>query len=179
MFRTVSRRLIPLLVGFFIGASVFEVVKSVHRMNGAERFANQVLVFQMPAPQISAITLKRLGCSDAELECSVRDVTFRSDGTGTYIGYANDEFKGEYKTEFDPRDFAYLVEQFYKQRFFELAQQQYATVPDEEKIVLEVKTNDGLRVVTTRNWHSTPSELRALHALVDHMTFQFVWEPVE
>src|SRR5262250_618780 len=148
MFSTLSGRVIASIVGFFLGWTVFQVARPAAELPAVER-----------APvQISSITLKRQGCSDPELECSVYDVTFRSDGSGTFIGYKNNkDYDGTFNSVFDPRDFTLLVEHFEKERVLELPQQ-YETVPEDETVVLEVMTNEGLRVFTTHNWPSTPTE---------------------
>jgi hypothetical protein len=167
MFRTISRRVIASLVGFFLGWTVFQVARPAP--------AAEVPVIERAAVQISSITLKRQGCTDAELECPVYDVTYRSDGSGTFIGYKNNEsYDGKFNTVFDPRDFAFLVEQFEKHRFLDIPQH-YATSPDEETVVLEVMTNEGPRVFTTHNWSSIPSELRVLEAVVDNLSYQVIW----
>lgn len=169
MFWTISRRLMASLVAFFVGWGVFQVVRPVERLRAVES----------PGIQILAITLKAKGCADAELECRVYDATFWSDGTGTYVGYANvDDWKGTFKSDFEQREFAYLVEQLERHRFFELPDY-YASDSVEETVVLEVLTNEGLRVVTTHNWRSTPNELRVIQALIDHQICQTGWERVE
>ena len=168
MLRTMSRRVIASLVGFFVGFVVFQIVRPVADLPPAK---SQL--------QITSITLKRQGCSDAELECPVYDLTLRSDGTGTFVGYKNnEEYDGKFDTVFDPQDFAYIAEQIERQRFFELPQQ-YATSPEQETVVLEVETSEGLRVVTTHNWSSTPNAIRTLQALVDHESYQVVWTEAE
>ena len=169
MLSTISYRLIATILGFFLGWTVFHVARPVATLPGVER----------PTPQILSITLRRQGCSDPALECSVYDVTFRSDGRGTFIGYKNnDDYDGKFNTIVDKRDFNLLVHEFEKQHFFDLPQQ-YATTPDEETVVLEVVTNEGLRVVTTHNWAYTPSELRVLQSLVDYQSYQSNWANAE
>jgi hypothetical protein len=153
----------------FIGWVAFVIVRPTQELRAVVK----------PGPsQILAITLKRQGCPDAELECPVYDVTFHSDGTATYIGYANDEFIGTYTSQYSQQDFAYLVEQLQRERLFDLPHV-YPAAPVEETQVLEVLTSDGSRVLTTSNWESTPAELRALQALVDRQTFEVEWEKVE
>ncbi len=165
MFWTMTCRVIVSFVAFFVGWAAFVIVRPV-----------QVLRAPKPvASQISAITFKRQGCSNAELECPVYDVTFRSDGTATYFGYANDEFIGTFTAKYPQRNFAFLVEQLQRERFFDLPKF-YPAGPVEETMVLEVSTNEGSRVLTTNNWDSTPSELRALHALVDYQTYVVEWD---
>src|SRR5689334_385735 len=166
MFWTISGRVFVSIVTFFLGWAVFQIARPP---------LVELATIERPARQISSITLKRKGCSDPALECSVYDVTFRSDGSGSFIGYKNNnEYDGKFNTIFDPRDFTMLVQEFEKQHFFDLPQY-YATVPDEETVVLEVMTNEGVRVVTTRNWAHTPSELRVLQSLVDYQSYQMNW----
>ena len=169
MFWTMSGRVFAAIVAFFLGWTVFQIARPIAELPTIEG----------PARQISSITLKRQGCSDPELQCSVYDVTFRSDGSGSFIGYKNnDEYDGKFNTIFDWQDFTMLVEEFEKQHFFDLPEH-YATLPDEETVVLEVVTNDGVRVVTTHNWAETPSELRVLQSLVDYQCYQTNWADAE
>ena len=168
MFWTITCRTMASIVAFMIGWAAFVVVRPLQELRAPQ-----------PVPsQITAITLKRQGCTDAALECPVFDATFRSDGTATFTGYANDEFIGTYNAQYPQRDFAYLVEQFQRERFFDLPRV-YPAGPVEDTIVLEVSTTDGTRVLTTNNWDSTPAELRALQALVDRQTFNVVWDKAE
>lgn len=169
IFWSITCRVLVSVVAFLIGWAAFVIVKPTEELRA---------VNNPGASQILAITLKRQGCVDAELECAVYDATFRSDGTATFIGYANDEFIGTYTSQYSPRDFEYLVEQFQRERFFDLPRV-YPAAPVEETQVLEVLTTDGGRVLTTSNWDSTPAELRALQALVHRQTFEVEWEKVE
>jgi hypothetical protein len=170
MFWTITCRLMASIVAFLIGWTAFVVVRPTPAVSP--------LALEPLGRQVTAITLKRQGCTNAELECPVYDVTFRSDGTATYVGHANDEFIGTYFARYSCQDFAYLVEQLEREGFFDLPRS-YPAGPVEETWVLEVATNDGLRVLTTNNWSSTPSELRALQALLDRQTFNVVWDEVE
>jgi len=165
MLWTISRRLVASLVGLLLGWTVFHVVRPVAKLPAAER-----------APvQISAITLKRLGCSDASLECPVYEMTLRKDGTGTFIGYKNNgEYDGKFITTFSLRDFTILAKQFEEQGFFEMRQPP-ATSPQQEEVVLEVETNEGERVITTDNWLNTPTKLRVLYGLIDLQGCQVTW----
>jgi hypothetical protein len=170
MFWTISRRIVASLLGFLLGWTVFQIAKPA---------TAEVPAIPRPAAEISSITLKRQGCSDAELECPVYEVTFYKGGTGRFIGYKNnDDYDGRFNTVFDPLDFAFLADQFEKQHFMELPQH-YATAPDEETVVLEVMTNEGLRVFTTHNWSSMPTELRVLEALVDNQSYEVSWTDAE
>jgi hypothetical protein len=169
MFATISGRVFASIVAFFLGWTVFQIARPVAEVPAVERAPAQVL----------SITLKRQGCFDRRYECSVYDVTFRSDGSGTFIGYKNnDDYDGKFNTVFDPQDFTLLVQEFEKQHFFDLPQH-YSAVPDEETVVLEVVTSDGVRVVTTHNWTTTPSELRVLQSLVDYQSYQMDWADAE
>ncbi|HEU4433961.1 MAG TPA: DUF6438 domain-containing protein [Pyrinomonadaceae bacterium] len=169
MLWAISCRVIATILGFVLGWAVFQVVRPVAELPG---------LYQR-APEIRSITLKRQGGIDSQFECSVYDVTFRSDGTGTFIGYKNNgDYDGKFDTNFDPHDFDLLVYEFEKQHFFELAQH-YETTPDTETVVLEVVTSEGVRVVTTHNWSTTPSALRVLHALVDYQSYQMDWTKAE
>lgn len=169
MLWTISCRVMATILGFVLGWTVFQVARPVATLPG---------IYQ-PAPEIRSITLRRQGCSDPGLECSVYDVTFRSDGTGTFIGYKNnDDCDGKFNAIFDRRDFNLLVHEFEQQHFFDLPQH-YPTTPDEETVVLEVVTSDGVRVVTTHSWAYTPSQLRVLQSLVDYQSYQTNWVDAE
>lgn len=173
MFWTMGRRLIASFVGFFVGWGMFAIVNPMQNEVG-------------PHSRISAITLKRFGCVNAELECPVYEVTFRGDGIAYYTGHANDDLIGKFKADFDAREFAMLVEQFNRQRFFELptdsgvvgsADSTASRV--EERTEIEVVTSDGSRQLTTVNWTDTPPGLRSLQALLDFQTYQMVWDELE
>ena len=168
MFWTMSCRVLVSIVAFFVGWAAFVIVRP----------GEDLRALKPGASQISAITFKRQGCSDAELRCPVYDVTFRNDGTATYIGYANDDFIGTFTADYPQRNFAFLVEEVQREKFFDLPQV-YPVGPVEETMVLEVSTNEGTRVMTTHNWNSTPAELRTLHALVDYQTFVVEWDEVK
>lgn len=165
MFWTMSRSAIASIVGFFLGCTFFQIVRP----------QEEVARLEPPVRQVLSITLKQYGCTDSELKCPVYDVTFNSDGTATYTGYANDNFIGKYKGDLEQDDFALLVEQIREQQFFELPQH-YVDTPEEERISLEVVTSDARRQITTYNWSSTPVELRALQALVGQQVYHVYWE---
>ncbi|HEU4768002.1 MAG TPA: DUF6438 domain-containing protein [Pyrinomonadaceae bacterium] len=160
-----TRRAIAATVAFLIGWSIFHVVTPVQ----------EVAIPEMPDLEVRSITLKHYGCTDAELKCSVFDVTFRSDGTATYIGYSNDDFIGKHKSLIGEHDFDTLVEQIQKQGFFELPPD-YNTEIEEEQIKIEVVTNEGLRVVRFNNWSDTPVELRILDALIEEQIYHMYWD---
>ena len=168
MWWTITCRGIASVVTFLIGWTVFAITRPTEEIR------------RLPEPtrHISAITLKRLGCSDAERRCPVFEATFRSDGTASYMGYANDDYIGEYKGQYNPNDFTYLVEQIQKQEFFDLPVG-FSTTPALETTTVEVVASDGVHVVTTYNWLSTPAGLRALQALIEQQTFEAEWEKVE
>jgi hypothetical protein len=167
MLWSMTCRVIVSVVTFFIGFTVFQVARPTEEHPAPK-----------PAAQILAITLKRHGCSDAERKCPVYEATFRSDGTSSYIGYANDNFIGKYEGTYDPKDFVYLVEQIEQQGFFELTSA-FPTGPVEETTGLEVVTSEGVKLVTTNNWSSTPSGLRALQAMIEQQTYEAEWEEVD
>ena len=164
---TITSRVIASVVTFLIGWTVFAIASPPEELRLPE-----------PTRQILSITLRRQGCSDAERRCPVYDATFRSDGTCSYMGYANDDYIGEYKGEYDPQDFTYIVEQINKQGFFELPVAFQASSATETTSV-EIVTNEGTRVVTTYNWASAPAGLRALQALIEQQTYEADWEKVE
>jgi len=166
MFWPMTRRAIAATVAFLIGWTVFQIVTPVQ----------EVAIPDMPDLQIRSITLRHQGCVDAELKCAVFEVTFRSDGTASYIGYANDDdFIGKFKATIDERDFDHLVEQIGKQQFFEFPSD-YNTDEAEEDVKLEVVTNEGLRTVRFNNWSSTPIELRVLDALIEEQSCHVYWD---
>jgi len=165
---TMTCRVIASVVTFLVGWAVFAIFEP----------AEEIRRLPEPTRHISAITLKRLGCADAERQCAVYEATFWSDGTGRYVGYANDDYIGEYKGKFNLNDFDSMVEQINKQRFFDLPPA-FSTTPTLETTTVEVVASDGVRVVTTYNWLSTPSGLRALQALLEQQTYEVDWEKVE
>jgi len=165
---TITCRVIASVVTFLIGWTVFAIARP----------SEEIRRLPEPARQISAITLKRLGCSDAERKCPVFEATYRSDGTSRYFGYANDDYIGEYQGDFNPQDFNYIVEQIDRQGFFE-SPLVLADSPVTETTTIEVVTNDGVRVVTTHNWASTPSGLRALQSLIEQQAYQTDWAKFE
>lgn len=167
MLWTMSCRLIASIVTFFVGFAVFQIARSTEEIRVAE-----------PTSQIIAITLKRQGCSDADRKCPVYDATFRSDGTCTYMGYANDEYIGRYEGTYDVNDFAAFVEQIDQQGFFELPLA-FSAGPVEETTGVEVVSTDGVKRVTTYNWSSTPSGLRALQSMIEQQTYEADWEETE
>jgi len=162
MLCTITCRVIASVLAFLVGCAVFEIVRPTEELRLAE-----------PKSQILSISLQRQGCSDAERKCPVFEATFRSDGTCTFIGYANDAFIGKYEAQYE--DFGYLVEQVEKQGFFELPLAP-ATGPMEETVAVEVITSDGVKRLTTQNWASTPSGLRALQAVIEEETYEVDWE---
>lgn len=162
MLCTITCRVMASILAFVVGCAVFEVVRPTEELRLPE-----------PKSQILSISLKRQGCSDAERKCPVFDATFRSDGTGTFIGYANDAFIGKYEAQYE--DFAYLAEQVEKQGIFDLPLG-LATGPVEERVTVEVVTTDGVKRLTTQNWASTPSGLRALQAVIEQETYEVDWE---
>jgi len=163
---TITCRVFASVVTFLVGWTVFAI---------ASPTTVELPVPERAAPQILSITLRRQGCSDAERECPVYDATYRSDGTCTYVGYANDEFIGKYEGDYNPQDFTDLVEQINKQGFFELPLV-YPTSPAIETTSIEVFTSDGVRLVTTYNWASTPVGLRSLQALIEEQAYAADWE---
>ena len=168
MMWTMTCRVIVSVVTFLIGWTVFAIARPNEEI---QRLPER-------PPQISAITLMRLGCSDAERKCPIFQATYRSDGTCRYFGYANDDYNGEYKGDYNPNDFLNMVEQINKQGFFEMP----LAFPDSsvtETTTVEVLTSEGTRHVTTYNWSSTPSGLRALQSLIEQQAYESNWEKVE
>lgn len=168
MMWTITCRVIVSVVTFLIGWAVFAIANPTEEIRRLPE----------PSRQISAITLKRFGCPDLERQCPVYEVTFWRDGSGSYTGYANDEFIGNYKGKYNLNDFTDMAEQINKQGFFELPPA-FSTTPTLETTTIEVIASDGVRVVTTYNWLSTPSGLRALQALIEQQTYEVDWEKVE
>jgi hypothetical protein len=168
MMWTMTCRVIASVVTFLIGWGVFAIASSTEETR------------QLPAPtrQISAITLKRFGCPDAERQCPVYEATFWSDGTGSFTGYANDDYIGKYECKYNPNDFDNLVEQINKQGFFELPHSSSSTTTL-GSTTIEVFASDGVRIVTTYNRFSTPSGLRAVQALLEQQTYEVDWEKVD
>jgi Domain of unknown function (DUF6438) len=162
MLCTITCRVIASILAFFVGCAVFEIARPTEELRLPE-----------PKSQILSIRLRRQGCSDAD--CPVFDVTFRSDGTCEFIGYANDEFIGKYEGEYNPEDFAYLADQVNKQGFFELPLAMPAG-PLEETVAVEVITLDSAKRLTTQNWAGTPSGLRALQVVIEQQTYEVEWE---
>ncbi len=167
MLWTVTCRVIVSVVTFFIGFTAFQIARPIEELRLPER-----------SREITAITLKRQGCSDAERKCPVYDATFRSDGTCTYIGYANDEFIGKYEGTYDVADFVSLTTQIHKQEFFELPLG-FETTSVEETTGVEVVTSEGVKYVMTYSWSSTPAGLRALQAMIEQQTYEADWEQGE
>lgn len=167
MLLTITCRVIVSVVTFLVGFAVFQIARPTEDIRLAE-----------PASQILAITLKRQGCSDAERKCPVYEATFRSDGTCTYRGYENDEYIGRYEGTYDVNDFAAFVEQINQQGFFELPLA-FTAGPVRETTGVEVITTDGVKLVTTYNWSSTPSGLRALQSMIEQQTYEADWEETE
>ena len=167
MLWTMTCRVIVSVVTFFIGFTAFQIVRPIEELRLPE-----------PSREIIAITLKRQGCSDAERKCPVYDATFRSDGTCSYLGYANDEFIGKYEGTYDVADFVSLADQIHKQEFFELPVG-FETNSVEETTGVEVVTTDGVKHVTTYSWSSTPAGLRALQAMIEQQTYEADWEQAE
>ena len=167
MFWTTTCRVMVSIVAFLIGWAAFVIVSPMQNVSPPKPVANQV----------SAITFKRRGCADAERKCPVYEMTLRGDGTATYVGYANDDFTGAFTAEYPQRNFAFLVGQLEREKFFDLPRV-YRAGPVEETMVLEVSTSEGTRVLTTYNWEGTPSRLRALQELVDYQAYVVEWEGV-
>ena len=165
---TMTCRVIASVVTFLIGWTVFAIARP----------SEEIQRLPEPTRHISAITLKRLGCSDAERKCPVFEATYRSDGTCSYIGYANDDFIGDYKGTYNSYDFTYMVDQLNKQEFFELPLE-VSAASTQETTSVEVVASDGVHIVTTYNWLSTPAGLRALQALIEQQAYEADWEKVE
>ena len=168
MMWTMTCRVIASVVTFLIGWTVFAIARP----------SEEIRRLPEPTRQISAITLKRLGCTDTERKCPVFEVTYRSDGTCSYFGYANDDYIGEYEGTYHPQDFVYMEEQINKQGFFEFP----LAFPDDsvtETTTVEILSSDGTRRVTTYNWVHTPSGLRALQSLIEQQAYETDWEKVE
>jgi len=105
-------------------------------------------------------------------------VTLRSDGTGSYIGYANDDLIGKFEGRVPDEDFEYLVDEVEKQKFFELPAQ-FERNAVLETITVEVVTNEGSHRVTSYNWNSIPGNLRALEALIQYQAYYIDWDEVK
>ena len=164
MLCTITCRAIASILAFLVGCAVFEMARPTDELRLPE-----------PKSQILSISMQRRGCSDAEQKCPVFDVTFRSDGTCEFIGYANDEFIGRYEGEYNLEDFAYLADQVNKQGFFELPLEM-PEGPVEETVAVEVITTNSAKRLSTQNWASTPSGLRALQAVIEQQTYEVEWE---
>jgi hypothetical protein len=131
-----------------------------------------------PPREVQAIKMESFGCTDAELECPVFEVTLRSDGTASYVGYANDSFIGKFQGQISRADFECLVEEIENHEFFDMPEH-FERDPVLETITLEVVTNEGSHRVTSYSWDSMPSELRALHALLQYQPYYINWDKVK
>lgn len=165
MFWTTTCRVFATLVTFSIGFAVFEIAKPTEE-----------LWIPDPIQQILEITLKRHGCSDAARKCPVYEATFRSDGTCTYIGYANDEFIGKYEGRYDVNDFTSLAQLVEKHVFSYAPHVVFTAGGIKETTTIEVITSEGTNLVTTHSWAATPSGLRALQAVLEQQTYEAEWE---
>ena len=168
MMWTMTCRVIASVVTFLIGWTVFAIARP----------SEEIHQLSEPILEISAITLRRQGCSDAERKCPVFEATYRSDGTCSYFGYANDDYIGEYKGNYNRQDFIYMEQQIYKQEFFELPVA-FSDSSVTETTTVEVLTSEGTRRVTTYNWFSTPPGLRAFQALIEQQSYEANWEKVD
>ena len=169
MLRKLACRVIASIVAFLCGCGASEVVNPpVQTVPPAETRIGE----------ISSITFKSHGCPDESLKCTVFEVTFRSNGTATYIGKANDEYMGTSVAKFPQRDFAALADEVRHQRFFEMPRVMESTYVD-ETIVLEVVSSEGTHTVTTYNWAQTPVELRKLLAVVHYQILEVPFELVK
>ena len=168
MFWIINRRAIASIVGFFLGWAIFQVVRPVEKLPAVEASPAHIL----------EIKLLSLGCTDAELECPVFDMTLRSNGTGSFVGHANHRLKGEFEATFPEKDFGYLVDEIYKQEFFQLPKHVSAEAAD-ETIVVEVVTSEGSHRVTSYSWESMNGGLRSLHARLWYEHCYLNWEEVK
>jgi hypothetical protein len=163
-----TRRATASIVGFFLGWTIFQVVRPVEKMAAVE----------VPPAQILEIKLLSQGCADAELECPVFEMTLRSNGTGSFDGHANHWLKGKHEGTFSARDFAYLADELYKQEFFQLPEH-YSADSVDETIVVEVVTNEGTHRVTSDSWDSMDGALRSIHARLWYEHYYVNWEEVK
>jgi uncharacterized protein DUF6438 len=168
MFWTITRRTIASIVGFFLGWTIFQVVRPIANLPAITN----------PAAQVLEIKLNSLGCADAESECPVFEMTLRSNGTGSFVGQANHWLKGRFEASVPEHEFNYLVEEIYKQEFFQLPEH-YSTGTADETIVVEVVTNEGSRRVISDSWDSMDERLRALHARLWYEHYYVNWEEVK
>lgn len=168
MFWPMTRRAIASIVGFFLGWTIFQIVKPVENLPVVETLTAQVL----------EIKLVSKGCTDAALECPVFDMTLRNNGTGSFVGHANHWLKGKFEGTFPEQDFNYLVDEVYKQEFFDSPDEVVADSVD-ETIVVEVVTNEGTHRVTSYSWDSMDGALRAIHARLWYEQYYVDWEEVK
>lgn len=168
MFRTMVRRGIASIVGFFLGWTVFQIVRPLENVPRVES----------PPVQIVEIKLQSFGCADAELECPVFDMTLRRDGTGSFEGHANHWLKGRFEGTFSEQDFRYLADEFQRQGFFQLPQHYSAEAVD-ETIAVEVLTTEGSHRVTSYSWESMDGALRSLHARLWYEHYYVDWDEVK
>lgn len=166
MFSIICRTTVS-LVAFLLGVGLSQLTKPIELIPKAATQAREIL----------EIKLKRHGCFNSS-DCPIYEVTLRRNGTATYIGYANDEFIGEYTADYPLVDFDRLSEQLKQQGFFDL-NTEYCSEALEEKILTEVVTTEGSRVVTACNWRLMPSELRTIDALIDYEPYVVEWEKAE
>jgi hypothetical protein len=169
MLRKLACRVIASIVAFLCGC-------------GASGIVNPPVQTVPPAEtrmgEITSITFKTHGCADESLKCPAFEATFRSDGTATYIGKANDEYPGLSVGKFAQRDFAALADEMRRQKFFDMPRVMESTYVD-ETIVLEVVGSEGSHTVTTYNWPQTPVELRKLLAVVHYQILETPYELVK
>jgi hypothetical protein len=168
MLWTTLRPVIASIVGFFLGWTVFQIVRPVESMPRVES----------PPPQILEIKLKSWGCSDVELECPVFEMTLRNNGTGSFVGHANHWLKGKFKATLAEQDFRYLADEIEKQGFFQMPEH-YASDAVDETIVVEVVTTAGTHHVSSYSWDSMDGPLRSLHARLWYEQYYVDWEEVK
>ena len=166
MLKKVLCRATASLVAFFVGWTIFAITP---------RAAVDLPAVQAPGRTITEIKIKHLGCSNPDLKCSESEADFRDTGKAVFIGRANDEFIGRFEADYSPQDFARLAEGIEQQGFFDMPVQ-LSSDDIEEKIVIEVLTNEGPHSVTMYNWRTTPTRLRVILAVVDYETYRLTWD---
>ena len=166
MLKKVFCRATASLVAFLVGWTIFAVTP---------RAAVDLPALNPAVRTISEIKIKHLGCSNPDLKCSESEADFRRTGKAAFIGYANDEFIGRFEADYSAEDFARLAEEIEQQGFFEMPAE-FRSGAAEEKVVIEVITNEGPRLVTSYNWSTSPVQLRAIQAIVDYETYRLTWD---
>ena len=157
-----------ILSRFFLRSSALLVMMTLSLSSCASTKPEPKLDVNYPV-----ISFDRSGCFGA---CPAYTLTFRGDGSATYIGKSNVERVGHWRASIDDQSLRFLMRAFDQIRFYQLNDMYDAMVTDIPTLTLRYSLHDSSKTVVDR--FGPPAGLKDLERSIDSVGETLKWYKV-